>query len=136
MYQNQYMPTYGQNQYQQYQNYQQPTQQITQQNNGYSAIPVTSKEEALAVPVEYFSLGKVMVDLTHGTVYLKRFNPNTGASDFYRFVYTPEEKTSATTQMVGLQREDLDPLWEEINKLKDELEKSKGKVRNNVSTDE
>lgn len=139
MYQNQYMPAYGQNQYQQYQqSYQQPAQQqIPQQSNGYTAIPVTSKEEALAVPVDYFSLGKVMIDLNHGVVYLKRFNANTGASDFFRFTFSPEEQTSGTQQIAGLQQEDLQPIWDEINKLKEELEKSKGKAgRRNVSADE
>lgn len=52
--------------------------------------PVTSREEAVAMLADYFSLGTVMPDLAHGVIYLKRFNANTGGSDFYTFALQAE----------------------------------------------
>ena len=47
--------------------------------------PVTRKEEALAVIADPMSAGVLMPDLDHGRIYVKRFNPNTGTSDFAEF---------------------------------------------------
>lgn len=33
------------------------------------------------------SAGVILPDLAHGVIYVKRFNPNTGASDFLEFAY-------------------------------------------------
>lgn len=63
----------------------QPQQQA--QNSGYTCRPVTCREEAVAAQVDFFSAGLVMPDLAHGVIYVKRFNPNTGASDFGEFKY-------------------------------------------------
>lgn len=82
-YQQPQQPMYGGYQRQPVQPMQQP---------GYVCKPVTSREEAVATSTDYFSLGVVMPDLGHGTVYLKRFNQQTGASDFFEFkLYTPEQ---------------------------------------------
>lgn len=56
---------------------------------GFLCRPVTSREEALAVQVDYFSPGTLMPDLGHGVVYLKRFNNSTGASDLFQFALVP-----------------------------------------------
>lgn len=96
-----YMPT--QQQYQPRQDYmqpmaQQPVQPPQQNTQGFSCRPVTSREEAVAVLADYFTPGTIMPDLGHGCIYLKRFNPNTGASDFYEFVLNqtkPEEPKTA-----------------------------------------
>lgn len=62
------------------------------QTPGFSCKPVTSREEAVAASTDYFSPGVLMPDLAHGMVYLKRFNQQTGASDFFEFkIYTPEQ---------------------------------------------
>jgi len=55
------------------------------QNANFSCRAVTSKEEALAAQTEYFSLGTIMPDLAHNVIYFKRFNPQTGSSDFAEF---------------------------------------------------
>lgn len=65
-------------------------QQNYMQQPSFTCHPVTSREEAVAAQTDYFSAGLVMPDLGHGCIYLKRFNPNTGASDFFRFVMEPE----------------------------------------------
>ena len=59
------------------------------QTGGYACRPVTCREEAVAAQVDYFSAGIVMPDLAHGVIYLKRFDPNTGASSFLDFKYAP-----------------------------------------------
>ena len=59
------------------------------QTGGYICRPVTCREEAVAAQVDYFSAGIVMPDLAHGVIYLKRFDPNTGASSFHDFKYVP-----------------------------------------------
>lgn len=51
----------------------------------FACHPVTSREEAIAAPMDYFSAGLVMPDLGHGCIYLKRFNQNTGTSDVSEF---------------------------------------------------
>lgn len=77
-------------------NYPQPQQQAAPmqaqqpaQTSGYICRPVTCREEAVAAQVDYFSAGLVMLDLAHGVIYLKRFDPNTGASSFHEFKYAP-----------------------------------------------
>lgn len=55
------------------------------QGGGFSVQPVTTKEEALAVIADPFLAGVLMPDMAHGTIYLKRFNTQTGASDFFEF---------------------------------------------------
>lgn len=69
---------------------QQPMQsQQPAQAGGYICRPVTCREEAVAAQVDYFSAGLVMPDFAHGVIFVKRFNPNTGVSDFGEFKYTP-----------------------------------------------
>ena len=52
---------------------------------GYNCRPVTSREEAVALQVDFFSMGTLMPDLAHNVVYLKRLNQQTGGSDFFTF---------------------------------------------------
>lgn len=47
--------------------------------------PVTSKEEAIGVPVDFMGSLMVFPDLGHGKVYVKRFNAQTGSADFMEF---------------------------------------------------
>lgn len=86
-----YQPyTSGYNTVSPYQQAQQAIQpQQSAQTGGYVCRPVTCREEAVAAQVDYFSAGIVMPDLAHGAIYLKRFDPNTGASNFLDFKYSP-----------------------------------------------
>lgn len=82
---------------------------------GYICKPVTSREEAIATSTDYFSLGVVMPDLGHGMVYLKRFNQQTGASDFFDFkLFTPEQ----TPAVEYATKADLDALRAELTAKK------------------
>ena len=75
------MQGYQQNQvYQQGQNYQPSI--IQQSNSGYICRPVTGREEAVAMQVDFLGPGTLMPDFPHGIIYFKRFNPNTGALFF------------------------------------------------------
>lgn len=65
------------------------TAPVAQQS--FSCRPVTSREEAVAVQADFFSMGTLMPDLAHGVVYLKRINQQTGAADFFEFAYRQTE---------------------------------------------
>lgn len=94
----------------------------TSQQPGFTCRPVTSKEEATAVQVDFFGPGTVMPDLAHGVIYLKRFNSQTGACDIFEF-YTQQEKAQDPVQYATM---------EDIAQLKDEIENLKGnKVKKN-----
>lgn len=87
----------------------------------FNCRPVTSKEEAQAVQVDFFGPGTLMPDLGHGVVYLKRFNQNTGACDIFEFTAQqtkePEPVRYATI--------------EDLNALRDELLNARKVVKNN-----
>lgn len=70
---------------------QQPQPMQQGQNGGFICRPVTCREEAVAAQVDFFSAGLVMPDLARGVIYVKRFNQNTGASDFGEFKYCPPQ---------------------------------------------
>lgn len=101
-------------QYPQMQQGPQPGQQPPQ--SGYICRPVTSREEALGVQVDFLGPGTVMPDLGHGMVYLKRFNPNTGASDLMEFAYQPPKQEAPPVQYATV--EDINALRVEIEALK------------------
>lgn len=94
----------------------QPASAPAPQNGQTGAIfgvqPVTSREEAVAVIADPLSAGVLLPDLAHGVIYVKRFNPNTGASDFGEFQLVqpqqaaPVEKAVETTEYVT--RRDFD----------------------------
>ncbi len=88
----------------------------------FTCRPVTSRLEAEAVQVDFLSAGTVMPDLAHGCVYIKRFNPNTGSSDFLVFT-APQTHETAPVQYATIQ---------DLNNLRDEL--LKGKVNDDVQS--
>ena len=92
-----------------------PVPQQTQQGAAFLTRPVTSREEAVAAQVDFLGPGTLMPDLSHGTIYLKRFNPNTGASDFFTFTL---EQPKAEPEPQWATKEDIAQLREEIEQLK------------------
>ena len=131
----QFYPQGQQMQYQSPQTYigsqipQQPQHPSMQtQQNGYTCRPVTSREEAVAVQTDYFSPGTIMPDLGHGMVYIKRFNQNTGSSDFLSFRYEQDQPLQQTNQFAT--RDELNLLRQEVEQLK------QGGGKNNDSTNE
>ena len=98
-----------------------PQQQV---NPAYSCHPVGSREEAVAAQTDYFSAGLVMPDLSHGVIYLKRFNQQTGASDFFEFrLAQAEPKEESKPQYVTV---------EEFEKFQKELSR-RFKVKEDVA---
>ena len=98
-----------------YGGYQRPQPMQQQIAPGYVCKPVTSREEAIATSTDYFSLGVVMPDIGHGMIYLKRFNQQTGASDFFDFKLFTPEKTPAVEYAT---KADLDALRAELTAKK------------------
>ena len=88
-----------------------------EQQIGFCCRPVTSRLEAEAVQVDFIGPGTVMPDLSHGKIYLKRFNPNTGASDFLEFAFQPPQAPPEPPKYATMA--DLNALWAEVSKLKE-----------------
>ena len=77
----------------------------------FNCRPVTSKEEAQAVQVDFFGPGTLMPELGHGVVYLKRFNQQTGACDIFEFTaHKPKEERPVQYATI----DDLNALRDEI----------------------
>lgn len=113
-------PGYGYNPQQTYFPQQQYAQQQMQpQQPAFACHPVTSREEAVAAQTDYFSAGLVMPDLGRGMIYLKRFNPQTGASDFYEFKLMMPEETPKVEYVTR----------EEFEKFRDEFKSKKASVK-------
>lgn len=64
--------------------------------HGFGVRPVASREEAMAIQTDFFGPGIIMPCLGQGVVWIKRFNPNTGASDLLEFVYAPPQVRQET----------------------------------------
>ena len=83
---------------------------------------VTSREEALATPVDY-TKPVVMLDAGHGMIYVKVFNSQTGLSDFLDFARAIPEQPKPTPKYATV--EELAALREEFEKLKKPIGKGK-----------
>lgn len=102
----------------------QSVSQVQPTNNfqaGFNCRPVTSKEEAQAVQVDFFGPGTLMPDLGHGVVYLKRFNSQTGACDIFEFV-AQQQKEAEPVRYATI--DDLNALREELLKTKKAVKKN------------
>ena len=100
-----------------------PQSPPTAQTVGFSTRPVTSREEALGVQVDFFGPGTLMPDLGHGKVYLKKFNQNTGASDLFVFALEVEQPAEQVSAPQYATREDVVSLREDLERVMDELER-------------
>ena len=137
-----YMPNY----YQPMQGYQPMNQSVmnqsqsqspnTQQTNGapqpnFFCRPVASKEEALSVPVDFMGSPMFFPDLAHNTIYMKRFNTNTGAADIFEFHGQQQEQTTPPS---FAPLDDFMAMKDTIAKLQSEIEQLKkpaGRVKKN-----
>ena len=88
-----YYPTY-QPQPQQYNSYYTQPQQMPPMQDAFACRPVTSREEAVASPAD-FMRPLIMPDMAHGMIYVKRFNPATGASDILDFAQRTGDSSPA-----------------------------------------
>ena len=97
-----------------------PQPQQMQPAPTYTCMPVTSREEAIASSTNYLGLGNLMPDIAHEVIYLKRFNRDTGVSDFFEFRRCPETQKPVQTEYVTRTAfdETINSLMEELNALK------------------
>lgn len=142
------MPYYGsypmglyqpiQNQYQPMnQPMNQPVQQQTTpatQSNFYCR-PVASREEALAVPVDFMGNPMFFPDLAHGVIYVKQFNTTNGTADLFEF-HGQQKQTSAPS---FAPLDEFNAMKETIQRLQSEIEQLKkpaGRVKKTDVADE
>ena len=76
-----------------------------QMQDAFLCRPVASREEAIGTPTD-FSRALVMPDFGHGMIYVKRFNPNTGSSDFLDFRHTSPAEAAPAQEYVTRQEFD------------------------------
>lgn len=96
------------------------TQAVNNPQTGFNCRPVTSKEEAQAVQVDFFGPGTLMPDLGHGVVYLKRFNSQTGACDIFEFTAQQAKEEPVRYATIN-----------DLNALRDELLNAQKVVKSN-----
>lgn len=94
---------------------------------GFSCKPVTSREEAMCMSTNFNGLGDIMPDLGHEMIYLKRFNTNTGMSDFLEFQLVPPKPPEKPQEYATVQM-----LNDAMQVIKDELA-ALGKAKKKVS---
>lgn len=93
---------------------------------GFQCRPVTSREEAVATQVDFASPGTIMPDFAHGTIYFKRFNSNTGGSDFLAYVLQTEPPAPPPPAWASVQ--EVEELRGDVRRLTDKIEKMEGKT--------
>lgn len=106
---------------------QMPMYQQQNQQNGYVCRPVTSREEAVASPVDFMASATILPDLGHGKIYLKRFNQQTGASDFLEFTTQQEAFQQPYDPRGDIERINgkLDEFSRDLDELKKTAQKRK-----------
>ena len=101
-----------------------PVQQTAPQNAQQGLSPasraVSSKEEAIGVAADFSGAVMVFPDVAHNRVYVKRWNYQTGAADFFEYVPAGEERPSVQYATM-----------EDLNALREEFVKSRKAVRKN-----
>ena len=115
-------------QYQPPMGFQQPTYQLgyQQQEQPLFCRAVTSREEALGVPVDFSGRPMTLLDTTHGRIWVKTFNPNTGSADLaeYRRV-APEQAEAQAFVPLG----EFQQLQNVVSRIAEELQQLKGRRR-------
>lgn len=92
-------------------------QQPQQAQMALSGRPVTSREEAAGLPMDFTAGAMYMPDLAHGVIYAKIFNANTGEAPLLEFrIAKPEEKRE-TAYATALE---VETLRNEIARMKEE----------------
>lgn len=101
----------------------QPAQMPVSQNPGLQGRMVTSREEALGVPVDFSGAPMIFPDMAHGVIFVKQFNPGTGSADLREFRVAETRVPDAPTYATAA---DLDALREEFRKELDSLKPRRG----------
>lgn len=101
-----------------------PVNYTTPPQNGFKAFPVASIDEAVASPTDFMGNVSIMTDFSHGYIYTKVLDPNTGSSIFRK--YKDEEFTEsgipgAESPAPYDARAEIEALKGEVAALKKEL---------------
>lgn len=100
----------------------QPQTANTAQEQPLFCRVVTSKEEALAVPVDFSGRPMTLLDTAHGRVWIKSFNPTTGSAELDEYCKVspapPAENPVAYAALSDFQR-----LEKQVSGLADEFAK-------------
>lgn len=103
--------------YQQRQTYPPAFSQPMMQDGAVQARIVSCKEEAIAAPVNP-GVRTLFLDQTHGAVYSKLIDPQTGASDFREYmepvVAQPEAPQYMTVEMFAQYKDELEKRLEAL----------------------
>lgn len=105
-------------------------QTVSATTQGISPVsrPVSNREEAVAAQIPFEGSISVFPDITHNRVYIKRWNMQTGASDFVDFapvVQTAGEPDVNKDDAVFASIQDFQDLQETVNNLQKEIERLK-----------
>lgn len=95
-----------------------------------SSRPVSNREEAVGTPADFSGALMLFPDLAHGRVYLKRWNMQSGAADFFDFVLDAPQSEQNTEQAAKSEPkwaldDDVQVLKSEIQRLHEELDSLK-----------
>lgn len=117
-----------------------PVNASVQIQQSFSCRPVTSREEAVAAQIDFMGPGTIMPDLGHGMIYLKRFNPNSGSSDFLPFALQSQDQEKPDQPAAFASLQDFADLRDTVKRLEDEIERLKktnqGRAAKKNDTDE
>lgn len=102
--------------------------QINMQNVQNMAIQgrmVTSKEEALGIPVDFSGNYMYFPDMAHGCIYTKKLNMNTGAADFEVYVrMNPQQVPQPISEKIETPTYDFAPLqdFQHLNEMVSDMQ--------------
>lgn len=104
MYPQPWQPRYGQQTYQ-------PAPAYPQQMMIRPVVRmVTSKDEAVTAQIEFDpTIINLFVDMAHGMIYSKRFNPNTGAADYDDYALVVPAQQQQAAQPAPIQQQAAQP---------------------------
>lgn len=109
----------------------QPAQPMyPQQDMTLSGRMVTSREEALAVPVDFNAGMTFLPDMSHGRIYVKVFNQNSGGADVLEFIL-PNQQEKPQPAFVSV--EVFDQLLQRVTGLEERFDQLPAQTRKKAS---
>lgn len=96
--------------------------------NGFVCRPVASEEEGKAVPTDFTGLITIMPDFSHGAIYTKILDPNTGSSVFRTYRIEPEQETAPIEQKSVDYAPFFDSLTCQLNCMNDRFDELMEKI--------
>lgn len=112
--------------YPQQQQIQQPIMPPQQLPQPMSVRIVSSREEALAVPVDFMGNAIYMHDIAHGRIYRKAWNAQSGAPEFEEYGVLPKMPEPKPAAPVAYATE------EQVRELEERFTELESYIKNNV----